>query len=316
MLEVTINTLKNELDEELKEQLIEYIQNTYTILKHKYNLKIDSLKKIAFTLDLGIELQLISEKYLDGRRIEYTNNSNTKAMMKVITYMQEGIFYEIIVISLSEFMGIFSKNPNSIQHIMHHEFLHIHEKHYLEEYLYDYRRRKIAPLENIYLPTVFSAFSEYYANKLSSVTVTDLDIESIILNFILNLKNFEKNVIVKKIEYQTRRIDLDTFLFKFFVPYTNSLYLGAAYLLGYKHGLEKTLDLLSSEADKLLQNHTFKETYYELESILITMFNKFPEKLNEDFYEKINDNLVDFYKKMGVLFTFDENINQLHAKIR
>lgn len=311
-MEIIINANEDlETKEAIKEELTYIVES----LKEIFLLNLTYLEQIIFTSDFNNDLQKLSELRLCKREIEYTNNSNARVAGKCVSYFKDGNLYKTIVIDLYQYFDLVHADVKNGLHLLHHELLHIHEKNLSYELLHDFLKRKFEPLESIYLDGAMTVFSEYYANRLSSSTATDSFLVLFTEVFTNSLSSFEKNVIDKKWEYKTHQINLDTYLEKYFNVYAPSLYQSAAYIIGYCHGLNKSLEELSPEANKILNGHIFKGTYRSLEKILFDIFDAFPDQWNENSYNAISENFKKYYEDIGIVYTFDRTEQQIRIAI-
>lgn len=307
MREKTIPIIVNtdfdlQTNEAIKSLLLEYIK---LILEHT-PMDLTRLDRIIASQYFNHELEHLS--MFTNYKITYTDNENSKAVAKCITLKDKTEFIDILVLS-DIYLGILLKDQQKAFNILHHELIHILDNHNKDEVLYHFQREKVSDLHLHSLPTVLTAWAEFYANYSSSSTLNQDILEDTVENFRINLVTVEENIIQKRELYRTHQIDLNTFLEEYFHVYANSLYLAAAYTIGHCHGSKQSLETINLKVYELLQGHIFFETFIEMEDILLNMLNKYPKLWDETIYDSLHENLLKFYKKLGVSFreVLDEN---------
>lgn len=300
---VVVNTDSTlEENEVIKKTLLQYID----IISEKSPMNLTRLDRIILTQYFDYQLEHLS--LFTNRKIVYTNNDNSQAIAKCITLREGTEFIDILVLS-EFFLGIMIKDPNMALHILHHELVHIFDRLIRDDVLYHFNREQIYGPELYSLPTAMSAWDEFFANYYSVSTLTEDTLKNTIDNFHVNLISLEKNVVEKHQLYRIGEIDLDTFLNKYFLVYTNSLYLAAAYTIGSCFGIKRSLEIVDPEVYRILKEHMFLKIFIDMETILVDMLNKYPESWDESIYDLLNENILNFYKKLGVSFREDIDEN-------
>lgn len=307
---IVVNTeYSYEINEALKENIVQML---YIVGEDHLNLS--RLDRIIISQYFDKELEHLSLFTAGRQPITYTNNDHAVAAGKIITLTDtEENFIKILVLS-EYFINLMLQDIKSAIHLLHHELLHIHDFNETDKAIPLFNRKRLTSLENHYLPTVLSTWDEYYANRMATPTITDTWIELSIQTFLSYLQNTEENIVQKRFLYQIGQIDLETFYHKYFIPYAQGQYLATAYLIGYCHGLGKTLDEISPETFNVLESHLFKPIYTEMGTILNNMLKSYPSEWDENIYDDLIQNFLLYYSKLGLSLE-QEMIPECRVKI-
>lgn len=283
---------ENEMLKVLMHELIQTLE--------PFSLDLSHLERIVVSQYFEKELELLSLFRSERKPITYTKNDHAVAVAKAIVLVDENMnFYHVLLLS-ETFINILFNDIKSALHLLHHELLHIHEFHLTDSAIPSYNRRQLTALENHYLSPVVTAWDEYYANRMATPTITQKFIDMHIQTFLSYLTNTDTNVNEKRLMYQLGHIGLEDFYYNYFQTYVHGTYLAAAYVIGYCHGLDKTLEEFSPEIWNILCIHPFFDTYEEMRSILGKMLKEHPMEWTNDTYNPLIDNILGFYKKLGV----------------
>ena len=151
------------------------------------------------------------------------------------------------------------------------------------------------------LPISLRIWSEFYANYYSKKTLRIDIVKKTILRFKTDLDKLEENIILQHQRYLDKKISFKTFIENHFNVYSKSLLISSAYTIGHCYAIEKkSLKKINFEIYQILQKHMFYETYLEIEKILVTMLNKYPEDWNEEIFHSLQINILNFYQNLGV----------------
>ncbi len=147
-------------------------------LESAHELDISKLKKVVVSFDFPSALKIISDEYNHESEVTFTNSKQAMAVAKLLAKMEGNgeISEYTLLLSVDFFIEIFDSdggisldNISHVLHRLHHELVHIHEdnKNSLDP------SRVVDDYDNAMLMTGLRAWSEYLANYMSSVSVTD-----------------------------------------------------------------------------------------------------------------------------------------------
>lgn len=281
----------NKLTADKKDLARNAILNVTNLISKTVN--INNLRTIFITSDFSIDLIKFQKR--TRNRIGYTKNNSVDLMGKTISIYKEDSIDQFIFLNELIPLGLLSQIPQYFAHMLHHEFGHITD----DLINFNYFKRDLTIINEYTIENLLNAHSacnwgEFYATFISYSTMPQKgDFE---FNFELN--DLENSTIDssnrlnrEKFNYQTRKIDLDTF-FGILEKETNFIFNRISRTIGY---------IVASELNQknTLANEITKDLMNILQS---TQYGKVLNELIIAFYIHLKE-----YKKWDLTDPFKEN---------
>ena len=281
---------------QIKELIIEF--------SSAQKININVLDRVIMVSDLEPELNYIRHFRETKEKIYFTNTEYAKAKAKIV-YIDLKKNPKAILYLTSDLLLSLNENRSTFLHILHHELSHLHDFDNLYINLKGHINPIIDDVDRRFINMSKAIWSEFFANYNSSNTVDNDSSSSTEGNFFYALENINQNIFAKKLEYQMRKIDLNTFLREFEV-HADHLIISASYLLGYVIGKGYSLnDLL--EGQSTLIDTVMEKTFYKMESCLHHMLNKYPYEWHDlNIFDEMTQIIIDYYNNIGISFNSDD----------
>jgi len=301
-MDIQLN-IKEQISSTDKQLCIEVLENIVDSLKEQFALNIDNLSQIIITDNFENELVELSNKTRLKENISFTNETYATAFAKIIPIFVNEKFTNVIVLRMDWFQYYVNEDTKYFAiNILHHELSHIDDYNNKLLHVDGWMTQKLTLLQMHYFPYASRAWDEFYANYKSSLTADNYVVNIAMENFKNGLENFDEMVLHYKYKYQTRLIDLNTFL-ELLNRHGVFLFHSAAYVIGYCKGLNRSLDELSSEITTILSSHQFRSIYEEMEETLNNMLLTYPNEWKDvNALNNICDVFLNYYHQIGVRF--------------
>lgn len=189
-----------------------------------------------------------------------------------------------------------------ILHMLHHELCHVHDDNKKIDAMPASMLGKVwSGAEMFTGPLAETAWSEYFANRVSCITASDEVIDEMIDMLKETIQRTKPAVNGHVLAYRTNA-DLEA-LMALFQRHGDFLVKAAAYVLGYLDGLEKTLEQASEEAHQALVESDFLAIWERMHQELRVMFDKHPNGWDDSLaiYANLFVVMRDFYDDMGLV---------------
>ncbi|MDD5716224.1 MAG: hypothetical protein PHW64_00345 [Sulfuricurvum sp.] len=286
---------------DVMDEISAFIYTIFEEIKKLTSMRLEMLERIVLSDNPDRELEYLS-RFTSGNQITRTKNNHAEAVAKIIHILKDDGKYDAILVLTDQYLDVYRNYPEAAIHLFHHELCHIHEFSLTDEVLYHFNRKNIELIDQNFLPLATMAWSEYFANRMSSSTVGEENIKWCVEVFSGYLSNVQQDILEWKYLYRIHQISLDEFLHVHFLPYTKGIFLSAAYLIGYCHGIGVELKELSPDMFTLLSSHIFCDIYFQMEQILKQMFESHPHDWDDNAYGLLYDVVVDLYFRFGISF--------------
>ncbi|WP_428026196.1 hypothetical protein [Arcobacter sp.] len=300
------------LDKESKNIFVQNFKELIVEIKNALELEINTLDKVILTENYKRELELLKEEGINESFLTYTDNGLGVGIGKTIDFNGKDI-----VILGETFLSMYSNEDTkeSTFNILAHELAHIDDKNKKNAYIKDFFIEEYANYENkVFYPLVKNSWNEFYANYKASILLQPSNLDNCHNAFFNALNNFDKNIFVKKLNYQNGIISLSEFLDSF---NTHAYYLfnQASYLLGNIIGINYTLNKYLDRTNSSIKSTVMEETLYAMERIFNNLIQNYPDKWNgTKELENLKLCLIDYYKDIGVIFKEVEGQSYVDVK--
>lgn len=246
------------------------------------------------------------------------------AFAKVVVYPKDDDL-ELLIIIRSDFsVNLIEENDNSVNntvylnalHILHHELCHVHDYNKRidiskKNFLKSYENGK----NMILYPLAQRCWAEYLANYLSSSSAKKSEMPQKTIKSFITLLSDVKNEIDNQIKYFAKDNNIQSFLY-FSKANVENLAKSAAYVLGYMHGMNKSIDNFNPKLKEELENSYFYAIWNYLNDIFFNLRKIYPYKWeDEDVYENLIYGLDNLYSRVGIKLSENEN-KELFFEVR
>ena len=263
-------------------------ENILSIIKKFDNLDLRRLHNIVVTDEL--------DKELTDNTSCFKNFSDSLAYAKVVLVPKCDEFELVIVIRTDFSVNLIEENVNSMNHskylntlhVLHHELCHVHDYNQrIDIFKNNFFKTRNNGKDILLYPQAELCWSEYIANYLSSSSAKKCDMPKEVFDSFYTLLNETKIQIDDQIA--SFRIDKDTKSLLMFVKANiSNLIKSASYVLGYMHGMHKSLDQLDPRLAELLKNSYFNGIWEYLNDVLTNMRASYPCGWKQDMvYENL-----------------------------
>lgn len=305
----------NGLDDKHSVFLVKEITN---LLQRFNELDLRRLDSIIITQNFERDIEKITSSSKSIFKNRYL--SRKKTLAKVLTIPDNDDFKFVLVMRTSYARNFLKFDDNIITyhdavHIFHHELGHVHDNNNkIDKFKQLMKTSSYKGKNAILYPIAEVCWSEYIANFLSSPTaVESLMPEMVASSLEIAIKEKEQHIKTQVMVFKSNstRIDvLDTIK-----EDIESLLKTAAYIIGYMHGMGKTLEELSYDADYFLECSYFKDIWEVLIYELSSMLDVYPNGwINLNIYQKLAFSIEAFFNQMGVVLIQKEN-NEVYFKV-
>ena len=159
----------------------------------------------------------------------------------------------------------------------------------------------------IFYPIAEVCWSEYIANFISSQSAyKSLMPEMVSASFEVAIREKEHMIQTEIMAFKVNKTRVD--LLDSIKENIESLLKTACYVIGYMHGMNKTLEELSYDTNYFLEISYFKDIWEVLIYELSSMLNVYPDAwVDLNIYQPLAFNIEAFFNQMGMVFIENEN---------
>lgn len=305
----------NGLDDNTSQSLVKEI----TALLERFNeLDLRRLDSIIVTNHFERDIEKITTSKSAIFKNKYL--SLKKTLAKVLTLPTDDDFKFILIMRTSYAKNLLKIDDNLMPyndavHVFHHELGHVHDNNNkIDKFKVQMKTSSYKGKNAILYPIAEICWSEYIANFISSQSAEESLMPEIVANSLeLAIREKEHNIQTEVMAFKVNKTRVD--LLHSIKEDIESLLKTAAYVIGYMHGMNKTLEELSYDTDYVLETSYFKDIWvvllYELNSMLEVYPNGW-EKLS--IYQPLAFSIEAFFNQMGVVLLEDEN-NEVYFKV-
>jgi hypothetical protein len=269
------------------------------------------MRRMVFAADYSAALEELAGD--SGRPVGPTQEDYAVGVAKVLLLpLDQGDFEIVPVFDIDKF-AILGSDYESLDgqqkdyftrmlHVLHHELCHVHDDNKKVDAMPGAMLSKVWDGPEIFVgPLTEASWSEYFANRVSSLTANRSSIDETVQMFKDAVERTKPVINDHIIAYRTNW-DLDG-LVALFKRHGDFLVKSAAYMLGYLDGIGQTLEELSAEAHQALIESDFLPFWNRMHVELKAMFNRHPEGWDNslDIYAGLLQVMQDFYDDMGLV---------------
>lgn len=305
----------NGLDDRDSETLVNEITE---LLKEFSALDLRRFDSIIITENFERDIESITTKSMALFKNRYL--SRKKTLAKVITLPHEGDFKFVMVLRSSYARNFLPYDDNVMTykdavHVFHHELGHIHDNNNkIDHFKEDMKNSTYKGKQALLYPIAEVCWSEYIANYISSSSAHDSLMPEIVANSLeVAIKEKEHNIKTMVNVFRSNRTRGD--LLHAIKDEVESLLKTASYVIGYMHGMNKTLEELSYDSDYYLECSYFKDIWEVLIYEFSSMHQVYPDGwLNLSIYQKLAFAIEAFFNQMGVVIMQTDK-NEVYFKV-
>lgn len=274
-------------------------------------LDLKRMRRMGFSTNYGNDLeQLLGNA---GRNSWHTQEEYAVGVAKVHVLRLEDGGLEIVPVFDANIFAILGQDYETLDeerkawfgrilHMLHHELCHVHDDNKKIDAMPASMLGKVWSAAEMYTGSLAeTAWSEYFANRASSITASDIVISETAEMFKDAVQRTKPAINGHVLEYRTSA-DLEA-LMALFQRHGDFLVKAAAYMLGYLDGLEKTLEQVSEEAHRALVESDFLPIWQRMRDELKRMFDRHPAGWDDSLaiYAQLSEVMQDFYDDMGLV---------------
>lgn len=274
------------------------------------DLDISRLRKIVVTMDFPSALQRITAEYKHVNPSSFTNSSQAVAIAKLLSKMTNDKVDEYtLVLSTDFFYEWFRKNMElgslteeairPVFHRIHHELVHVHERNTLT--LLN-QKKVFGEYDYALLLSGISAWSEYFANFISSVSATDEQVRDMLGTLENVLLEVPEEISGYVMQYSTGAISLE----KMYQEVSKRVKLIVnvyAYAHGYIHSIDIDVEEHFNSLHVLLQSSELSISLLSLGGSLVVLRDSYNSGniKSYDAFENIVAAIELVYKNFGIV---------------
>ena len=302
-LKIQINGL-NETDSTI---LVEEI----TALLKKFNeLDLRRLDSIIITENFERDIEKITSPKSAIFKNRYSSQKQTLA--KVLTLPTHDDFKFILIMRASYAINLLKHDDNlsiyrDAVHVFHHELGHIHDNNNkIDKFKDQMKNSSYKGKQSIFYPIAEVCWSEYIANYLSSSSAQESLMPEMVANSLeVAIREKEQRIKTEVMAFKANKTRTD--LLHSIKDDIESLLKTACYVIGYMHGMNKTLEELSYDSDYFLECSYFKDIWEVLIYELNSMIDVYPNGwINLNIYQPLAFSIEAFFNQMGVVVLQDD----------
>ena len=278
------------------------------------NLNLQRLKEVIITSEFEKEI---------AKRTPYNNNRVLKddtSLAKVLTLPSKEGFEMVMVLRLSLIKTLLSKDTQSLNyadalHVLHHELCHVHDNNNKIDQFEDIMKKERYKGKNAFIyPIAEACWSEYIANVLSSSSAKNsLMPQNYATALELSIREKEHTIQTEVMVFKSNKNRTD--VLDSVKGEIESLLKSASYVLGYMHGMGKSLEEISYDTNYLVETSYFKDIWEVLAYELRSMLEVYPYGwVNLNIYRNLAFAIEAFFNQMGVVLMEDEK-KELYFKV-
>lgn len=275
-------------------------------------------EKIVITSHFDRDVKSLTSTNKMTFKNKYTVNRGTYAV--VLTIPKDNDFELVLVIKSSFITDIIKahgkQSYKNAFHIIHHELAHIHDNNKKIDIFKDLMKTSsYKGINSVVYPIAEDCWSEYIANYISSNSALDTDFpEAMAKNLVKKINDTSTNIKIQLTAYKINKQREDLIVSS--LDEIKSILKTAAYLLGYLHGFNKTLEELDYKADYTLECSYFKDMWETMQYEFHSISNVYPDGfVNLSIYQNLAFYIEAFINKMGIVLHVNQE-GKLEIKIR
>lgn len=281
--------------EDVANQLGQIVFGIVQAFNEHSTLNLSKLKEIVVSCDFASSLQNATTKYNHESPSSFTKSKQGAAVGQLVSKISpEGLYAEYtLVLAIDFFVELFNEqgeidcNGDSIKpvmHRLHHELVHVHEKNTLT--CLDPSLR-INDYEDALMLTAYRAWSEYFANYISSSSAPQEVVEGFLKNLETVLKEIPDEIDTLVWDYKNRLISLDE-MYAEVKKRVRLIANSCGYAYGYIDSLDINLNKYFLELTYQMSNSKINEPLESLVKGLKNLMERF-EKNEISGYEDFNE---------------------------
>lgn len=278
------------------------------------NLDLRRLIKIIVTPNLNEEIATLTKS-----KESSTNNSvyltKNDSFAKVVILPHDNNF-DMVLVMRSDFIECLNHKSKKTclmtyedaAHVFHHELVHVHDNNKrIDLFPEDIKEHHYEGVKQITYPLVQLCWGEYIANYISSESAARSLFPTVLAqSLVKNIKEVRFNMQNEILAYRTNQ-DRDK-LFASFKLQIQMLLKNAAYLLGYMHGMNKTLEEICDQSAYDLELSYFNTTWEAMSKELLNMRHLYPDAWSSlAIYNPLANLFEQFSLYLGVKLFENEN---------
>ncbi len=249
---------------------------------------------------------------------KYINKKKTLA--KVLTLPNKNDFKMVLVMNATFAQNLLNHIDNTMPyvdavHVFHHELGHIHDNNNkIDKFKEQIQHSKYEGKNSILYPIAEVCWSEYIANYISSSSAEESMLpELVATSFELDIREREHNIRTEVMAFKTNKTRTD--LLHSMRDDIEALLKTASYVLGYLHGMNKSLEELSYDTDYVLETSYFKDIWEVLNYEFNSMLDVYPNGwVNLNIYKNLAFAIEAFFNQMGIVLLENEK-KELYFKV-
>ena len=315
MLLDNINLQINGLNQKDAEALVKHITS---LLQQFSQLNLERLESILVTQTFEKDIETLTSDNNAIFKNKYLSRRQTLA--KVLTLPTKEDFKFVLIMRSSYAKSFLDDKNNTISykdavHIFHHELGHIHDNNNKIAVFKEQMKHKRYEGKNAILyPIAEVCWSEYIANFISSSTAQESLMPEMVANALeVDIKEKEQNIKTMVMAFRSNKSRVD--LLHSIKNEVESLLKTASYVIGYMHGMQKSLEELSYDSNYFLECSYFKDIWEVLIYELSSIHNVYPDGwMNLNIYQCLAFSIEAFFNQMGVVIMQDEK-NEVYFRV-
>ena len=290
------------LDIPLEENILlkDLIENVINTLVEKFDINVEYLDRLVFTSQFDEELKYLKPFTKSKSDINYTNNSTSTAIAKIVEIIidEETKFIIVCNETIPSYINSSIEDEQFVGvHLLHHELSHIHDYYNLRQFEQSISNYKFEAIDRYSFNISCRIWAEFFANYNSLQTLTENSLNIAVENFKDGL-SIINSILLNKLRYQKGLISLDEFDF-ILLRDTEFLYAMLAYLSGYMIALNKNTQNTTNLGG--IDGHIFEDLAKEMLLNLEELLDKYPLEWNDiSIFDKLKTNIFRFYEKIGI----------------
>ncbi|WP_072680592.1 hypothetical protein [Arcobacter sp. LA11] len=301
-----INIKINGLTEKVSLEVVSALKD---IVDNFSSLDFRRLEKIVITSNFERDVESLTSANQTSFKNRYRANQDTYAV--VLTIPKKDDFELVLVIKTSFITNILTSHEKQSYkdafHIIHHELAHIHDNNKKIDIFKDLMKTtKYKGKSSILFPIAEECWSEYIANYISSNSALETQFPKIMAkNLIKKINSASQNIKTQLLAFKINK-KRDDLLFSS-IEDIKSLLKTAAYLQGYLHGFNMTLEELDYDSDYNLECSYFKDIWEAMQYEFYSMKEIYPDGfINLSIYQDLAFYIDAFFNQMGIVFDMNE----------
>ncbi len=287
------------------------LANTIIELLERFNdLDLRRLDSIIVTQNFERDIESLTTTKNAHFKNRYINKKKTLA--KVLTLPFENDFKFVLVMDSSFAQNLLNRVDNTMPyvdavHVFHHELGHIHDNNNkIDKFKDQMQHSKYEGKNSILYPIAEVCWSEYIANFLSASSAKESMLPELVANsFEVDIKQREQNIKTEVMAFKTNKTRTD--LLHSMRDDIENLLKTASYVIGYMHGMNKSLEELSYDTDYVLEASYFKDIWEVLNYEFNSMLDVYPNGwMNLNIYRNLAFAIEAFFNQMGIVLLENE----------